>query len=60
MKWILVIWSFIPGPGGDPGIIQGYVAPRQRVEIIMPSKEICLQIKELNKYQDGECWQKAE
>ena len=58
MKWYLVVWAYLAAGGGDPGIIQGYVAPTQRVEIEMPSQEICESIAKLNanNFRSGECW----
>jgi len=58
MNWFLVFYAFLPGPGGDPGIMQGYVAPSVRAELAMPSQEICEQVAKLNKFRNTECWAK--
>lgn len=59
MKWFLVGWVTF-GAGGDPGIVQGYVAPAREFRIEMPSQEACEAAKRLNQFQSLECWAKAE
>ena len=59
MNWFLVVYAFW-SPGGDPGIVQGYVAPSQRIEIAMPSQDICEQIAKLNHFRNAECWGKPK
>lgn len=59
MNWFLIIYV-IWSQGGDAGIVQGYVAPSQRIEIAMPSQDMCEQIAKLNRFRSAECWAKLE
>jgi hypothetical protein len=58
MTWFLILYVVLPGPGGDPGINQGYVQPTARAQITMPSQEICEQIRAMN--QGAECWARKQ
>jgi hypothetical protein len=59
MKWFFVTYAIFSA-GGDPGIVQGYVAPSVRVEIQMPSQDLCEQVAKLNRYRNAECWAKPD
>jgi hypothetical protein len=54
MMWFLVMYVCSGSCGGiDPGIT-GYVPQRDRIEIAMPSRDVCQQIEALNS--GSECW----
>jgi hypothetical protein len=59
MTWFLIMYV-VYSSGIDPGIIQGYVAPTKMVQLVMPSQEVCEQIKQLNRFQSAECWAKMD
>lgn len=62
MTWILVVYAYsCINPGGiDPGIIPGNCGNRQRTEIIMPSQQICEQVRDENKYASAQCWARVD
>ncbi len=59
MKWFLTVTAYYSTTGVDPR------PSFTQLKLEMPSKEICLQIKDLNKDNKGigkdiDCWAKAE
>jgi len=59
MHWFLIIWlsTYAGGLGIDPGINPGYMPPAPTMhKILMPSQEVCEQIRDLNKADVVECW----
>lgn len=59
MKWFLIGY-FIFSFGGDTGMNQGYTPSSREIRVEMPSKEICEQIKDLNKFANFDCWAKMD
>lgn len=57
MKWYLIFYVCF-SQGGDPGIVQGYRCPERMVQIETPSREVCEQLKEANRFMNMECWGK--
>lgn len=57
MQWILVlyIYSSVGWIGDTTG---GYRPPPTRLEVIMPSQEVCFEIAKLNRDNNAECWAK--
>ncbi len=60
MKWYLVFLVIFSSGGIKNEITQGYTAPVERVQIEMPSLEVCRQIAALRKFGDAECWARAD